>query len=310
MKIIGETQLDVTIANLSDNTDSLITKELPRTDRLVEPICGINQKTISVLNNVGTVRNIFLLPWFFGLLGVFFLYVEDIYSAWKAEEKSVIEFVDGRLRSYGNDYFEVTENQVALEIYNELDENRKIPLTRYLKYHYTETANGTRTLYVDGGFGIVWFIITSMLGIIIIRFRRPVPLFFDRDRRIVYSWRKGKVHAQRYDYFDYYKTRQALNFQLRIENGNGNLWWCKYVIQPGGNPFFLDNVLTEPVLISIVKFMEQGRDALLTKDWQKHKGIYFREHPKPVDFDAQLQRILRKIDVEKMESQAKAITTL
>ncbi|AJQ97932.1 hypothetical protein [Gynuella sunshinyii] len=303
MKIIGQKQLDVTIINLSDNTDDLLEKELPQVDGLVDPINGINHKNLSVLNNLGTIRNIFLLPWFFGLLGVLFLYVEDVYSAWKSREEVVLDFVQFKQTTYGKNYFKKTKDQAALSMYNMLDEKGKISLSRYLKYHYTETANGTRTLYVDTGFGIVWLTVISILTVSIIRFRRPVSLFFDRDRRLVYTWRNGKVHAQRYEYFDYYKTLQALNFQLRVGHESGALWWCKYVIQPGGNPFYLDNVLTEPVLISIVKFMEQGRDVLLAKDWQKHRGIYFREHPKPADFDEQLQRILNKIDAEKRESQ-------
>ncbi len=298
MKIIGTKQLDVDVVRLCDEAEVRLNTELPDIDGAVEPICGVDESVLSLKNNMGTIRNIFLVPWCFGLLVVFFLYWEDVYSAWKAEERSLNHFVELRERVYGDDYFINKANEVALEMYAMLDENREIPIFRYLKYHYTETANGTRTLYVDSFVGVGWLVVFSTFLTSVIRFRRPVPIFFDRDRRLVYSWRKGKVMVQRYENFDYFKTGQALRFQLRYVHENGELWWWQYAIQPGGFPFALNHYLTDLALASVVKFMEQGRGALLDRDWQGPRGIYFREDKKPEDFEEQLQTVLARIEVE------------
>jgi len=78
MKIIGTKRLNVDVVRLIDENEDRLKTELPKINAVVEPICGIDKSVLCLKNNMGTIRNIFLIPWCVGLIVVLF-YLLRIY---------------------------------------------------------------------------------------------------------------------------------------------------------------------------------------------------------------------------------------
>jgi hypothetical protein len=264
----------------------------------VPPVCGIDREILAIKTSIGSIRNLFLIPWFLGLLVVLFLWTDDFYSAWKATERDDIQFVEQRKGKYGADYFEITKNDWEISIYKRLNKDGKIDFKTYLKYHYAEKPGIRNTLYADIGISIFLIVTFVTLSTYIIRFRRFAPLYIDRNRRIAYTWRKGDVWAQRYDQLRFYKYCFGLYVYLRCEHKSGALYYNRFCIQPSGNPYYNPAGLCELVLAAIVQFVNSGRDAVWKEDWQGSLGYYFRKDKKPDDFDERVKWILARIDAE------------
>jgi hypothetical protein len=271
---------------------------MPQVFKPVPPVCGIDQNILAIKTSIGSIRNLFLIPWFLGLFVVLFLYVDDIHSAWKATEREDIRYVELCKRKLGEDYFERTKSPGDLNIYGRLNEEGMLDFRRYLKHRYIDTPGGNRRLKVDIGFGIFWIVTFGILSTCIVRFRQFAPLYIDRKRSIAYTWRKGDVWAQRYDQLSFYKYSFGLYVYLRCEHKSGALYYSRFCIQPSGNPYYNPAGLCELALAAIVQFVNSGRDAVWQEDWQGSLGYYFRKDKKPDDFDERVKRILARIDAE------------
>jgi hypothetical protein len=292
------------LEKLVDDEAKWIDMEVPQVVKPVPPVCSIDRNILAIKTNIGSIRNLFLIPWFIGLFVVLFLWTNDFYSAWKAQERGDLRYVEMCKRELGEDFFERTKSPGDLNIYGRLNKEGKIDFKTYLKYHYVETPGANRRLKIDIGFGILWIVTFAILSTCIIRFQRFAPLYIDRNRRIAYTWRKGDIWAQRYDRLSFYKYPFGLYVYLRTEHKSGELYYARFCIQPAGNPYYNPKGLCELVLAAIVHFVNTGRDAVWPEDWQGRLGHYFRKDKKPDDFDERVDRILTRIDAEIAEQKA------
>jgi hypothetical protein len=289
------------LEKLVDNEAKWLDMEMPQVLKPVPPVCGIDREILAIKTNIGSIRNLFLIPWLLGLFVVLFLWTDDLYSAWKATERDDIQFVEQRKEKYGDDYFEITKNDWEITINKRLNKDGKIDFKTYLKYHYAEMPGVRNTLYADIGISILLIIAFVTLSTCIVRFRQFAPLYIDRNRRIAYTWRKGDVWAQRYDQLNFYKYSFGLYVYLRCEHKSGELYYARFCIQPGGNPYYNPAGLCELALAAIAQFVNSGRDAVWPEDWQGSLGYYFRKDKKPDDFDERVEWILERIDAEIVE---------
>ncbi len=287
----------------------LLESPLIKRDRPRKPIGIVNQHVIGLANMVqSSFRTIFILPWLVGLCLTLYWQVGDFYASWKSHEKQIVHFVNHRKELYGEDYFEKKVTKAALDMYQELDAKGEIPFSRYWHYRYYETAAAERFRRGDIVLAIFYLISIPGLSYLALRMKRIAPLYFDRERRIVYSWRGGRVLAQYYDDVWLYQNNRGIDFALYgFKEGHPQHFF--YTLQPGGTPWYNNAAVMEPAFASIVKFMEEGRDVVFDKDWEGRRGFFLREDKKPDDFAEQLEKVLTFISDEKLnergEEQAK-----
>jgi hypothetical protein len=276
-------------------------------DSPVKPIGVVNDRLIALRNMIpSSFRNVFILPWLIGLCITVYWQVDDFYKTWKAHEKTIIEYLEHRKQFYGNNYFEETSNEVAIDMYRELDENGKIPFKKYWHYHYYETYAAERFRRGDIVLTIFYLISIPGLSYMALRMKRRAPLCFDRERRIIYTWSKSRVLAQYYDDVWLYQNFRGIDFSLYAFD-NGEFQNLFFTIQPGGNPWINNPKIMDPAFASITKFMEYGRDAVLEHDWQGRRGVFLFEDKKPADFDEQLEKVLTFVREEKINEQAEKL---
>lgn len=291
---------------MQEEVGVLLEHELPQLKFPVLPIQSISDSVLTLGENSVSFRNLFLLPWIVGMFIVLFLQAHEIYTEWKAAERNKIEDLQYAVEKYGEDHYRTTTDPYVIDLLTVI-KNGKLPFHIYMtEMRYSEKwyAFPDRTFETDILRTSIASVLIIFLGIWAVRMKRVAPLYFDREKKIIYTWRKGKVWAQRYESLSYHLNIQALIFMLRMINPEGKekpLWWGRYSIQPTGNPFFNFKSLQINVLAAIVKFMELGGRSVWPHDWEGKKPFYFFEDRKPSDFDEQLSLILQKIDLEKKD---------
>ncbi|MDE5307352.1 hypothetical protein PY546_13250 [Providencia stuartii] len=135
-------------------------------------------------------------------------------------------------------------------------------------------------------------------------FLKPLPvLIFDREKKYVYSYLKGKVSADRYEYIEYGHAPIMLAVRLySINTENGELQEEMFLPYTSAMSNLNFNTANEAnIFVSFVNtFMREGREAVMDSDYKQPKPLLLLSRNKlPKDFEAQIEAILIKRDEEK-----------
>lgn len=269
---------------------------LDSTQKPPEPIIQVNDQICAVNHNASSIRNLFVLPWILALLLTCYWHVDEFFEEWASNEQTANWYIAGKKKMLGDRFFSDTVDPVEIRLFNRVDSQGKMSLGKFLDERYHYVVGGYRTFYTDIVLIILYIVVLPLLIIWAIRFPKYAPLYFDRHRRILYTWRKGQIWAQRYDHVRIHENIQALSFVLRAIK-KGTLWWYVFPVQPNGNPIFNSTKSYQAFLAFIVQFMEYGKDHVLAnKDFQIEPHFYFFEDNKPTSFEKDLDLLLQKID--------------
>lgn len=284
------------LVKLANQRRNLITENNPEVNIPFSPIGAISHVTVGLRTSFGNLRFLFLLPWLIGIsLGLYWM-SSDIYFSWKNKENRYLEMIAHRKQVYGEKYFVHNPRKADLERFQRIDGAGRLPFFEYLDIRYRDSAYAERRLKADVAFGGFGLLICMVLIVAILSFHRRAPLYFDRERKIVYTWRSGRAWAQYYDELWYYNNNVAMTFILYRFDKKGRFKMKRFVVTPSGNPFHNGEALYRPVLAFIVQFMEKGRDAVWTSDWEGRRGWYLFEDRRPEDLHAQIDKVLAYID--------------
>ena len=176
-------------------------------------------------------------------------------------------------------------------------QNGKMSLSRYMHYHYYETADVGGTFRLKRDIILSIFIILTLPPLLyfLIFFKRQAPMVFDRNRQIVYHWYKGNVRAQHFKDLRIHEDSQMMRIQTRSLGRRGDMRWANFMVQPRHNPYYNGKDAYEPVLAFICQFMEYGREHVMPQheQWQSDdKPFAFFDDEKPKDFEQQLNAVL------------------
>ncbi|UQZ12199.1 hypothetical protein M8G38_00990 [Providencia stuartii] len=204
-----------------------------------------------------------------------------------------------------------------------LSKEKNILLTKQVKElrpFYGEGNKSFGVFFVDyylwgghvdkvGGMDVAFIIFTLILGVFTgmtgyIIFLSPLPvLIFDREKKYVYSYLKGKVSADRYEYIEYGHAPIMLAVRLySINTENGELQEEMFLPYTSAKSNLNFNTANEGnIFVSFVNtFMREGREAVMDSDYKQPKPLLLLSRNKlPKDFEAQIEAILIKRDEEK-----------
>ena len=290
----------------------------------MSPICEVSTNRLGVKTSHGNLRVMFWWPWLLGLSLTLYWNVDEFHSSWKSYERSALRRIESNIEQYGDDHYEYlaqkypdpsyaewgSENyrlddeleKSRLQAFNRF-ENGVIPLKTYMHYHYYVVPHGAKNLRIDIGLAIFYLISIPALLYTIIRTKRRAPLYLDRERRIFYTWRDGKVWAQVYDEL-IYGANQTLDFILYTLDDENQVELKPYIITPSGHPFYNSPAVIEKLMATLEQFMEYGIERIATREWQGRRGWHVYNDDKPEDFDEQLENILNAIEKENVNERA------
>ena len=293
---------------LKDILAKLLTFTLKR-NTPPSPIIEVNNRVIEIELDRLIIRHWGLTALFLTFVFLGYTYTEGFYNNWKAREAFTVELIEYRKNKYGDDYFKKTKDETLINSYNEVGDDLVLSFKEYLKnVRYAPDRRGGRKLGFD-----IFRISFILLGLFFsvyffVRFKRLAPLIIDREKKLLYTWRGGRVWAQHYDDMQYLGNIQGLFVPMGVipskkrwgeksipKDGIG---WAPFRIMPDGNLYVNDVEKYEAILAYIAQFMEYGRDHVLPDQpsWKSTKKDYlFYEDKKPSDFDEQLEEVLRRL---------------
>nr|WP_282550753.1 hypothetical protein [Providencia stuartii] len=189
-----------------------------------------------------------------------------------------------------------------------LSKEKNILLTKQVKElrpFYGEGNKSFGVFFVDyylwgghvnkvGGMDVAFIIFTLILGVFTgmtgyIIFLSPLPvLIFDREKKYVYSYLKGKVSADRYEYIEYGHAPIMLAVRLySINTENGELQEEMFLPYTSAKSNLNFNTANEGnIFVSFVNtFMREGREAVMDSDYKQPKPLLLLSRNKlPKDF--------------------------
>jgi len=274
------------------------------------PIIEVNDTELKIELDRLLIRHWGLPALFLTFIFLGYNYTNDFYENWKSSERGTVSFIEYRKKKYGDDYFKKTTDEVLINWHNKIGDDLVLSFEEYLNnYRYDPERRGGSELGFD-----IFRISFLLLGLFVsiyffIRFKRLAPLVIDREKNLLYTWRGGRVLAQRYDDMQYLGNIQGLFVPLGVMP-NRRRWgeksifkdtvaWYPFRIMPDGNLYVNDMEKYEAILAYITQFMEYGRDHVVPNqtNWQSTKKDYlFYEDKKPDDFDEQLKDVLYRLE--------------
>lgn len=276
-----------------------------------DPIIEVNDRYCVVNHNGVALRNLFIIPWLLGIMLTCFWHVDEFITDWNKAERGINRNIAAEIKMHGRDFMnQITDPEIAAK-YKLVDRHGVLNFRNYLKRRYGSTEYWSSERITDILLLVFYGISLPLLLYWSIRFPRIAPLVFDRERRLVSTWRSTGVAlpwaglwsktypwVQRYDKLRYFENFQTLTFILRGETRYGAVGWSRFAVQPTGNPFYGGSAGYETFLAFIAQFMEYGKDHVLKG--QEHYKIdphfYFFADPQPKDFESQIGVLLQRID--------------
>lgn len=268
-------------------------------EKPLTPIISVNDSTMAVRGVTQVARLVYLLPlvivsWFLLHLTFSFLYPTNIDDI----EKNLNRTISLYKEKYGDNYFyNDNNNDMTMVSYNIIGEDGKLSAREYLDYRLLSEGGYTPIVII-----LVLFISSLLLSLWItyyfIFFPRHADFYFDRDKRIVYTWHFGKVMACKYENLGILENKIGLALVMYGDSPKKSEYkiLSRY-IQPTDKANFNTQDDNTHFLAMVVKFMEYGKSAILIGDeYETKQYLFFREDPKPDNYEQRLEEILKRQD--------------
>ena len=153
-----------------------------------------------------------------------------------------------------------------------------------------------KKVYTDIVIICVLFVISLTSTLALLRFPRMADIYFDRRRRIVYTWRFGKVAACHFDNLGFRETANGLNLLLMSENKKRKYWPANFYVQPTGRPHLNTEADNTEFMAQVFAFMDIGKEAVITGELfeRAYPKSYLFVDKKPDNFDYRVEEILKR----------------
>ncbi|EGU35535.1 hypothetical protein [Vibrio scophthalmi] len=265
-------------------------------DKPLPPVMSVTDTIMAVKGVTQIARLVYILPlvlltWFVFYISVDILYPVNIQNI----EKSTNRFIEMSKKKYGNDYFEITKDEVVLEIYQEVGEDGKMSFHEYLDYRKNQEG-GYQSLIIKLICSIVALLLALYATYYVVFLPRLADFYFDRERKIVYTWHQNRVIACRFENLGIMENKFGLSMFMYGEfPKRGTYQHVHRFMQPTEKGYFVTEDDNSYFLATALKFMEEGKNAIIKGD-EFHRSQYFflREDPKPEDFEQRLEEVLKR----------------
>ena len=263
----------------------------------LEPIMSVTPQALSIRDNSHTFRDVFLLPMMLAFWVLSVMWWQEKADDWPKAERAMIRYIVASKRMFGEDFFIITDNPTAIEMYNYIGDDGQMSFQEYIDYCLTGTVTGLGGIIQDILFSLLIFGGAIGLTLWTVLFHRRAEIYFDRQRRIVYSWRFGLILASRFDDLGVIEDLRGLQLVLCGENAQDDHGWRRILIQPTTQPMFNRVEDNKYPLAVILRFMDKGMDAVV-KDGPFRRpsspSLFVDKQPK--NFDQRLDALVQHLN--------------
>ncbi len=264
-----------------------------------EPIMSVNKDILTLRTGIHNRRNTVLVPGLIAMTVVSFYAYSELWPNLKY------------YKNFANEMLEKVETSRVLKArtgYSPMGDLEEAE--RYYRAYLNEDGNTTIVTYLnaqslEGNFGhelggliflAVYLSATLSLWVLFLFKPRDADIYFDRRRRIVYTWRHGRVGAAYFENIGILENRMGLDIYLQFENPKkpGGFWPMPIVGIDAGKLVFHGDKDFIYLLAQLVAFMDHGKSVVIIGDsFQREPAKFFLFKDKqPENFEQRLAAVL------------------
>ncbi|MCW8349300.1 hypothetical protein MD535_25290 [Vibrio sp. ZSDZ65] len=260
-------------------------------------IMQVNDTTLSVASPLHSLRFVYIAPFVLAFWGLSFHMI-----GWLIPNQGMIE------RAYNM----IELNQEYKDLGREYDEKRDMYyrtlvgkdgkrsiLNNIKAIHLYGRDYNRHSIYKKIGVICVLLMISLAGTIAFLRLPRMADIYFDRERKIVYTWRKGQIAACNFDNLGYRESSYGLCLLLFSEHKKKQFWPMRFGLQPTGRAHFNNENDNTEFMAQVFAFMDKGKSAVITGESFKRPQpkYYLYIDEKPENFESRLEEILKRDEV-------------
>ncbi len=188
---------------------------IPMKDPL-DPIVSVDDKMLTVRTGYHTRRNTIVLPLMlvFSFLSTYMLYdwLPDLASHQEYAHRALASIEKQKASNQLRYGAEKTEKYARAL----LNENGEVTWATYLR---AKEVEGRLDRFLEGFLLLCFFLVPAIsLWLLFLLKPRDAEIYFDRERKIVYSWRHGQVGAAYFNKMGLIENQSGINLVLQFEN--------------------------------------------------------------------------------------------
>ncbi|MDX7989490.1 hypothetical protein FE392_19760, partial [Xenorhabdus sp. 12] len=205
-----------------------------KTAKRVVFLDSISSKECHFRHNIIRVRKEIIIPVMIGFMLGFGFFISDFVKGWEINGEELLWSVQNAKKRYGEQFYlnpKAPEYTKSLQV---IAGDEKVSLIKYLylsysKYSYYGEERARRNLIIDASFALFFLGANLLLIGIFISLRKPANFIIDHERKIFYTWKKGKVYVSRYDELGVAFTNNILLFKCYGLNEKNELTYQFFI---------------------------------------------------------------------------------
>ncbi|PHM48523.1 hypothetical protein [Xenorhabdus miraniensis] len=264
----------------------------------------INDENCVIINETNNYRNNIIIPALIGFLLGFCFFINDYINDWKGNEKFYLEMVTIAKERYGNEFYLNPKLPEYFKKYEYISHSKNISILQYFHIRYTDSGFYKKStvrydLLLDGGFFLLFLTANSFFLYLLFFSRKLAPFVIDREKKIFYTWAKGKMYIARYTQLEAVHYKNVLLLRTYGFDENNNL--LIHTFRPRIPNIHNERIGKAYLLTFIAKYLIQGKEAVSSVDFQRQRTLFaslfiLRQEPKPTDWESQIEDILVELD--------------
>ncbi|WP_339388861.1 hypothetical protein [Vibrio caribbeanicus] len=257
-------------------------------------IASVSDDVLSLRTGYHHRRNTMIVPWMlvFSVLGVFLLhdFIPDLDDLENQAHERLDRYEENRRKGKPISYV-----QAELEPYSKALLNEEGKVTFYTYYRAMKVLGELDFLHSNFRFLVSVCAISFLLWLVFLFKPLDAEIYFDRKRKIVYTWRHGKVGAAYFDKMGLIENHLGINLVLQFENRKQNGYRPMIIVGiDAGKMVYNRERDTGYLLAQILAFMDHGKEAIITENSYRREPIkyFLRADKQPINLAARIDAAL------------------
>ncbi|WP_411890992.1 hypothetical protein [Yoonia sp. SDW83-1] len=265
------------------------------------PFVSGDARFLSMQDSMQKGRFLLVLPMAIALLLVPLWLFQADRQAYRQAQIEWVADLDDMLLRFGEQDVVRTIDETSETTLRYVYPDKALTYAEYLHYRWTIAANGPTNLVIRAGLAGVFLLIGGLaLGWILLTPRRAL-IWFDRDRRAVFTWRKGRVLVAPWEQVTFHIRGNGLHWLLWDE---GRVVW-RIPVPTADNPVWGSEHFNLSSLAILQAFMDHGLDAVSPRPFVKHLSWTLREDRQPKGFASRRDGLLAELRDDPPEMRAR-----
>ncbi len=252
------------------------------------PFVSGDARFLSMQDSMQKGRFLLVLPMAIALLLIPLWLIQAERQAYRLAQIEWVADLDDMLLRFGEQDVVRTIDETSETTLRYVYPDKALTYAEYLHYRWTIVANGSANLIIRAGLACVFLLIGGLaLGWVLLTPRHAL-IWFDRDTRAVFTWRKGRVLVAPWEQVTLHIRGNGLHWLLWDE---GRVVW-RIPVPTADNPVWGSEHFNLSSLAILQAFMDHGLDAVSPRPFERPPSWSWREDPQPKDFASRRDGLL------------------